>query len=101
MSDDKPIIFLILTWITEDGRQHHKIFNENRKRNKREAEAEIKELWQASVLSDEKSKQIKSMSLFEGIHIDWEREEATVVKTVTLTYPDDCPFEQINSLPKS
>lgn len=101
MSDDKSIIYLILTWLTEDGRQHYEVFNEGRKRNKREAEDRIKELWQKSVLSGEKSKQIKSMSLFEGVHINWSREEATVVKNITLTYPDDCPFEQINSLPKS
>ena len=101
MSNDKSMIYLILTWLTEDGRQHYEVFNETRKRNKREAEDRIKELWQKSVLSDDKSKQIKNMSLFEGLHIDWNREESTVVKNVTLTYPEEFPFELISSLPKS
>ena len=92
MESDKMRVFMILTWDTHDGREHYHVFNENRKRNIREAQDKIKDLWQETALTDDKSKKVKTMDLFEGVIVYWQKKETTVVKDISLEFKKGSPF---------
>ena len=93
MSNEPLRTFIIIVWTTEDDREHHHTLNyETRERNIEETEKRLKKLWQESALTDKDSKKIRHMSVFEGVHVNWEKEEEPVVKKIKLTFEKDSPF---------
>ena len=83
-------MFCVL-WTTEDGREHNHTFgnaeeDDDREETIQKVEAFCKKLWQMSVVEGEKDDKakIRHMSIFEGRHISWDKEETQIVSKFKL-----------------
>ena len=90
-------MFCVL-WTTEDGREHHNTFgnaegDDIRDETIEKVEAFCKMTWQLSVVEGEKDDKarVRSMSIFEGRHISWDKEETQIVSKFKLKFKSKFP----------
>jgi hypothetical protein len=74
-------MFVVVFWKTEDGGQHYHNFKHN---STTPIEEFIKELYNKADMSSSKDDKISELHIIDGAFLDWEKEEVTTVKRITI-----------------
>jgi hypothetical protein len=79
---------IIVLWKTSDKREHHMTFGRAEEPTSNseinEAEKFCKKIWQDSAVKEDKAYTIESMTVFDGTHMSWEKEETKIVNKFKL-----------------
>jgi len=76
-------------WKTKDNREHHRTFGrygeEAREEDIKKIEDFCKKLWQDSIIKEDDKYRLVNMTVIDGKHISWEKEETKIVSNFKLT----------------